>query len=318
MALWPTPEEERTGAWRGMRLWISVVLFFFTIQAATALFGLSALLKLPSGWITLITCIAIAELLIQRWHLWRTGVETALWIAGLCAFIFSLPRTGEPEAILAFAAAAAIAGWRMRNGLFGALSFVLMAIYFAASHREAIGFWFAVVIASVALVALTRTWSRPSTEFLWQSIVILLPVAAYCVALTVDWHHTNVSVVVLFVVLSIIFLAVGIRFLIRVPLVAAAIAMAIAIIEARDFIPLSLEVELIVFGAVAFAIGAAAMRALRGRTSGFVTDLRKSELEPLLNVAPAFVAAGGGGAPPSGGMQGGGGEFGGAGASGNY
>lgn len=321
MVLWPTAEQERAGAWRSMRWWVAALFFFFTLQAVSALYGFSTLLSLPAGWITGIASIGIGELLIQRWRLWRTGVENALWLAGPCAFIVSLPSTGKPEALLAFAAAAAVAGWRLRNGLFGTIAIILVTVYLRAREWPWPSVAFALLVALIALAALTRTWQRPSTEFLWQAIVILLPITAYIVVLTFDMRHfvSNPVVSVLFLVLAAIFMMVGIRFLIRVPLVASLIAITIAVIEAHDFISLSLEAALIVFGAIAFAIAAALMRALRGRTTGFVTDVRKSELDAVMDVAPALLAvqasapaAEGGGPHP------GGGEFGGAGASGQF
>src|ERR1700720_615295 len=129
---WPTPEEERANAWKGKSLLAQCVFFFLTTLAIAAAFGFLSLIKLPQGWIVLIACIALAEYLIRAFHFWRTGVEAALWIGGLYAFIFSLPSSGKPEAILVFVAAAAIAGWRVRNALFGVLAFVLGTVYLMA------------------------------------------------------------------------------------------------------------------------------------------------------------------------------------------
>src|SRR5882672_5780671 len=109
---WPTAEEERAKSWRHMSLIAAIVFFVLTIIAVSTLFGLLKLLHMP-GWLAAIPSIFIAERLIRRWHFWRTGVESALWIGGLYAIVFSLPSSGKIEAILVLAMPAAIAGWRV-------------------------------------------------------------------------------------------------------------------------------------------------------------------------------------------------------------
>src|SRR5205823_1747464 len=140
---WPTPEEERAKTWRHMSLIVQIVFFVLTLFAISALYGFCSLLRLPAGGIVLVTSIAVAELLIWRAHFWRTGVESALWLGGLYGFIFSLPHSGKPEALLVLAAAAALAGWRVRNALFGALAAAEVVAYFAALHN----YWTAMFLA---------------------------------------------------------------------------------------------------------------------------------------------------------------------------
>src|SRR5258705_5394114 len=167
---WPTPEEERARTWRHMSLIVQIVFFFLTLFAMSALYGFCSLLHLPGGWIILVSSIAVAELLIRRAHFWRTGVESALWIGGLYGFIFSLPHSGKPEAFLVLAAAAALAGWRVRNALFGALAAVWVGVYFAALHSHWAALFLAIAIALIALGGQTLALKRPSTELLWQLI----------------------------------------------------------------------------------------------------------------------------------------------------
>ena len=97
------------------------------------------------------------------------------------------------------------------------------------------------------------------------------------------------------------------------------ISCAIAILEAHDLNPVSVEGALIVIGAATLASAAALMRSLRGKETGFVLGVaKKSELQDVMSVVPTLMpghAAEGGGAPQP---VGGGGEFGGAGASGNF
>src|SRR6266550_8065826 len=158
--IWPTPEEERSGSWRRMSLLAEIVFFVLTSIAIAA-----ACVFLP-GWFVMIACIAGAEFLIRAHRFWRTGVESALWIGGLYAFIFSLPSSGKPEALLVLAAAAAIAGWRVRNALFGTVAMCLVVAYLAVRNGPAM--ISAIAIALLALFAVTRAWRRPSTQMLFQ------------------------------------------------------------------------------------------------------------------------------------------------------
>src|SRR5947207_8272115 len=138
--IWPTPEEERSGSWKRMSLLAEVVFFVLTSVAIAA-----SRVFLP-GWFVMIGCIAGAEFLIRAYHFWRTCVESALWIGGLYAFIFSLPSSGKPEALLVLAAAAAIAGWRVRNALFGTMAACLVVAYLAVRHWPALWFGFAIAL----------------------------------------------------------------------------------------------------------------------------------------------------------------------------
>src|SRR5437588_7523520 len=93
------------------------------------LVGVGALFLLSKGWITAVIALATAEWLIRRGGFRETGVEAALWLGGLFAFIAGLPSQHKPEALLVFALAAVIAGARVRNPWFGALAVVLVLIY---------------------------------------------------------------------------------------------------------------------------------------------------------------------------------------------
>jgi uncharacterized membrane protein YgcG len=318
---WPTPEEERGKTWRHMSFVVQIVFFVLTIIAISALYGFCTLLHLPAGAIVLVGSIAVGELLIRRAHFWRTGVESALWLGGLYAFIFSLPSSGKPEAILVLAAAAALAGWRVRNALFGALAATLVIVYFAALDSHWTALFLAIAIALIALAALTREWKRPSTEMLWQILACVMPIGGYIAIVyrATNRFVTDGRIVAIFLAVVAVFAIVGIRQRLRVPLVAATIAIAIAIIEAHDYMPVSAEVELIIIGAMTLSMAAAIMRSLREKKEGFVLGVPKqSDLRDVLSVAPTLLsghAAEGGGAAQH---SGGGGDFGGAGASGDY
>jgi len=302
--VWPSPEEERSGAWKRKSLLVEVTFFFLTTIAVGAA-------SIFPGVFVLVVCLGIAEWLIQGKHFWRTGIESALWIGGLYSFIFHLPHSGKPEAFLVLAAAAALAGFRLRNALFGTLAACLVLVYLEERHWPALTF--ALVVAVVALFAQTRAWKRPSTERLFQMLLLVMPLAGY-IAMTVS----NVSETwMLFLPLAAACVFVALRWRLRVPFVAAAVAITIAIIDAK--LPWPLEVQLIAGGAIALALAAAITRALRGRKTGFVLDIpAQSDLEALLiagGQAILPVPHAGGSAPQ---VTPQGGEFGGAGASGNF
>ncbi|HLJ74291.1 MAG TPA: hypothetical protein VKU62_06885 [Thermoanaerobaculia bacterium] len=311
---WPAPDEEGDCAsgWRHLSVIAQVVFFTLTILAVAAAFGFFALLELPKGWIVLIGCVALAESLMRQQHFWRTGVEAALWIGGLYAFIFSLPSSGKPEALFVLAAAAAIAGWRVRNAIFGALALILVTAYFSVRNMPMYALAFACGVAIVALFACTRAWKRPSTEFLWQVLLLVMPVAGY-VASDPAFLANETAI---FVMLAIVFAIIGIRFRIRVPLIASGIAIAIAAIDAHKRIPLSAEVRLMIAGAIALTVAAAITRAIRNRTHGFVLDAQEpGELESIVTGVALLQVQG----PPASPQPiGGGGGFGGAGASGDF
>ena len=285
-----------------MSLLVQCVLFFLTTLAIAAWFFL---FEMHGGWFLMLVCIATAEFLIRRYHFWRTGVESALWLGGLYAFIFSLPSSGRPEALLVLGAAAAIAGWRVRNAIFGTAALCFVVAYFHEVGAGVTALMFAVAVSLVALFGVTRVWRRPSTELLWQMLLVVMPVAGY-VASRSGWP--------VFIALAVLLAFVGVRARIRVPLAAAAIAIAIAIVDLR--LPFSPEAQLIAGGAAALCAATILTRALKRRDRGFVLDVpqQQSELEAILSVAPSIMPAPA--AAPQG--IGGGGQFGGAGSSGNF
>ena len=297
-------------AWRRMSIVAQVALFVLTVVGVVAFYWLCKVLDLPKGWLTAIVSVAVAELLIRRQRFCRTGVEPALWIAGLFAFIFALPSSGKPEAILLFVAASAIAGWRMRNALFGTGAVVLVVAYLEQKGWPAIAAGFALAVCAAALLAELRLWQRPSTELLWRCLLITAPMAAY-----VPLRHDRVFT--LFAALAAVLLAAGIRFRLRFVLIAFAVAAAIAANEVRLLLRVSIDTYLIVAGAIVLAIAAMWMRALRARQSGFVLEDEPHELDELLQIAGTLPLA----APSAAAARptpGGGGQFGGAGASGDF
>lgn len=301
-----------------MPLVAEIAFFVLTAVAVQAFYAFCRLLLLPQGWLTLGIALATAEWLIRKKRFWRTGVESALWIGGLVAFIFSLPSSGKPEAILVFVAAFAIAGWRLRNAAFGTVAVLLVFVYVGVKDWDWVALIAGIVVAMIAAAATVRVWRRVSNELLAGAIAVIVPVAAYA-AYAFAKNHSEIGVVLLFAMVAIFDLAVGVTYRVRAPLIASVVCVAIACIEARDFIRIALEAKLIIAGAVMLATAAALMRRLRNRTTGIVvTPVEQTELREALQIG-AMLPLGVAQAPAQGdGLHTGGGKFGGAGASGDY
>lgn len=282
-------------------------LFVLTAFGVAALYGFCELLDTPSGWVTMLLALATAEWLIWRHKFWRRGVEEALWIGGLVAFIASLPSSGKPEAILAFVAAFAVAGIRLRHEYFGTAAICLVLVYFAAKDWQLLAPLAGAVIGFVAALFSHRPL------FFWTAIAA--PITGY---LTRADKAPELAVIAIFAVLAIADLAIGVRLRQRAPLIAGAVSTALVAIEARELVDIPAEWKLMLAGGALLAVAALLMRALRDRKSGIVvTETPRSEALDLLEAAatlPAGQHAAGVNATP----ERGGGEFGGAGASGDY
>lgn len=292
--------------WRSYGIFVALILFFFTAL------GVAATAYLTDEALAGVGAIAIAEVLIaRRWF--GTGVESALWIGGLFALIAALPSEGKPEAALLFAAASALAGWRVRNPFLGALAAIFAVGYLAWKDWHLAALIAGLAIAAIACVALVREWRRPSTEWLWIATLVAMIPTAYFAGDPQRFH------VLTFLVAGAVLLVAGIRMRHHAPLVASAIAFVIAGGEWFENSDAPLELLLAASGVLLIAIAFALSRALRERTSGFVaTPIQLTGADDALQhvsviaAAPHHPVAGTPGRP-----QGEGG-FGGAGASGGW
>lgn len=312
-----TAEEEKAWApqletpWRSNGFWASIVFFILTTIGVMALFGFFWIFKAKplAGFIA----VGLGEVLIRkRWF--GTGVESALWLGGLFALIASLPSQGKIEALLVFAAAAAIAGLRVRNPLFGALAAGLVVQY-AESKRD-LGLLVALIFAAIAILALFRTWRRPSNEWLFIALAVTMPILAYIEA-DARWRQVTIGLFALFGVFALI---CGIARRHHAMLVAALIGIAVAITEASRLVEMLLEVKLLLAGGMLLLIAFTLSRALRDRQLGWViTPTRLTNADEALAIAATLAHAPGQreDAPPAGRAQGEGG-FGGAGATGGW
>ena len=282
------------------------------VLTSVGVFGLNFLLDsldVPKQGIAAgIIAIVLAELLIRIGWFW-TGVEEALWIGGAFSLISELPRTGTPESTLVIAGAAAIAGARVRNPLFGALAAGFFAYYF--ERRFDLGVIAALVIALIAAFALLRTWRRPSNEFLCIAVAVTLPIAGYFFADDV-WRNATIALYAAFGVVA-FFLAVRYRH--HALFLAGGIGVAIAAIEFARTLDLPLEAKLAIGGALPLAGAWIAARALRDRTTGIVaTPSQLTSFDDELQIAATVALPHEEFEPKP--EQGG--EFGGAGATGKY
>jgi len=293
--------------WRTFGLFAQVVLFVLT---CTGMAGFYFVFD-ENGILTGIVSLALAEVLIRWRHWFRTGVESALWLGGLYAFISEIPSHGKPEALLLLAAAAAIAGARVRNPLFGALAAGLVMHYFES--KLDLGVLFALVSATIAVALLCRTWRRPSTEWLWIAIALILPLAGWAEA-DRQWRTATIA---LYAVFGVIAFAAAIVKRHHALFFAGAIGFTIATIELVRDLPVALEAKLAAGGAVLLVASLLVSRALRDRTRGFVIAKEKlTKADDLLEIAATLSVAPPAQAPPV--EPEGGGTFGGAGASGTF
>lgn len=303
------PDAHLPQPWHGYGLLGQIVFFLLT---AAGIFAFYMLTK--AELLTAILCIVLAEFLIRVRRWFGTGVEAALWIGGLFCALQALPNTGAPEANLLLAAAAAIAGVRVRNPLFGAVAAFFVTYY--VEVKADLGTIAALLIATFALIALHRTWRRPSTEWL---LIILLVTMPFAGAVHADRRWVVVTIGLNAVFAAVCF-AAGLRKRHHGMFAGAAAALIVAAGTLHDHFGASEELTFAIAGALLLIASVTAARILRDRTTGFVITPAKltafdDDLESLATVATAPSHSAGN--PPEGRPQGDGG-FGGAGATGDY
>jgi MFS family permease len=284
--------------WRHYGILLRIVFTIFAAIAVSSMFGFVRLLLLPKGWLTMAAAIGTAEWLIRKQRFFRTGIESGLWICGTFAFIFGLPSSGKVEAILVFAAAAALSGWRMRNTFFGVVATILVIAYIAAKwdHQPLPALIAAVVIAIAAALALRRVWQRPSTERLFAGLALAMPVTGYVATaiqgLFKNSIPTNIPVALILGATAIALFACGVMWRDRVLLVSAALSTACAAIELRALFDYPTEAKLIAAGVLVAAIAVLLSRALRNATRGFVvTPVRVGAYDEAMQIGGIISVA---------------------------
>ena len=300
--------------WRSNGVFLSLVFFVLTSLGVGATYVFFHLVAAEVAWLTTVLCIALAEHLIRVRRFFGTGVESALWLGGLLVLIPELPGKGSNEVILVVAAAAALAGLRVRNALFGALACVLVIVYLVSENQTAAAAWTGVFLSILALPALAFEWERPSTDRLWTALLIIPSIGAAFAAMAFlsGWW------VLVYAAVAILCVIAGLMMRMHAPLVAAAVyaVLAASTAIAHDLLPFPQEWSLIVGGCALLATSAIVARDLRERTRGIVVSpdaltAFDDEIQILGTIAvqPRVDAPG---------QPEGGGRFGGAGATGDY
>ena len=243
------PAQPETG-WKHNGLLLRIVFTVLAAIVVSSAFGFFSLLHLPKGILTALLAIGAAEWLIVEHRFFRTGVESALWLFGTFAFIFGLPSQGKVEAILVFAAASALSGWRMRNAFFGVLAAILVVAYITAkwNHTPILPMSAAALIAIPSAFALRRVWQRPSNDRLFAGLALAMPVVGYlCTVFMREFGMTyamNLQVAAILGITAAILLITGIAWRDRVLLISATLSIACAAIELHQLFDYPVEAKI--------------------------------------------------------------------------
>ena len=312
--------RERTKTrWTGSSMIPRIVLFVLTLVCVAAAFGIIDLVGLPAKILTAIFCIAVAELLILRFALFRAGPDEALYPAAFLLLISALPGPPRDEGILLIAGAFLISGLRLRNSLYMAGSVAATLIYLAvASDGREIAALLSLALAFAAVALLNREWDHPAWPRLAGWCILLLPLLAWLL-MTVDLTTSRPWVMIATGLVALLMLVSGVAIRRHPPLISGMILGALAIGEAGTRLTLPVYLRLMILGALLGAIVLLAQRMLGGRTTG-VTAKPVAGMDLTLAEAAVAVAVAGTGARPSAEPQpqGGGGRYGGGGASGEF
>jgi len=299
------PSQPASG-WKHNGLLLRIVFTVLAAIAVSAAFGFFTLLMMPKGILTAVLAIGAAEWMTSQHRFFRTGLESSLWLCGTFAFILGLPSQGKVEAILVFAAAAALSGWRMRNAFFGALAAILVVVYVAAKwdHAPILAMSAAALIAIPSAFALRRVWQRPSNERLFAGLVLTMPLTGFLCTVALRLFKPafvmNLQVASILGITAIVMLIAGIVWRDRVLLISATLSFACAAIELRQLFDYPAEAKWIGAGIAVVAIAMTLERVLRRNTRGFVVTTvatnpydEAMQIGGILTVAPHASAPAG-------------------------
>ncbi len=331
--IWPSIADERgvalkklglpaeTGGWKRYRLHVQLAFFVLSLLGISAFSVLAIVNRTVGSLINAVIVLAIAEFLIAINRFFATGIETALWLAGVTFILIALPHTGSAEGILVVGALVAIAGARLLNPFIGGLAAMSVIIYAAVKNATPMQCaLLGVVMALSAAAAQLVEWQRQSVERLFQTIAILAPLAGV-IAAEFGSSPDHQTIAVIYIIAAAIILALGVALRARALLLTGALNAAIAGYEASNLSAASYEAKLIAGGLVVLAIAIVLSRLLRKNTTGFVTtESSLTGYDEVMQIAGAIHTSPN--APPeqatNGGFQSGGGSFGGGGASAGY
>jgi hypothetical protein len=331
--IWPSVADERaaalkklklpadTGNWKHYRLHVQVAFFILTLIGISAFSGFAMVNRTAGSIFNALLVLAVAEFLIQKQRFFATGVETALWLAGVVYILVALPHTGSNEAILVVGALVGIAGARLLNPFIGGLAAMSVIVYMAVANATPLQtVLVSVVIALGAAAAQIIEWQRRSVDRLFQTIAILAPLAGV-IAAEFESQPDHAAIAAVYIIAAAIVLAIGIALRSRALLLAGAVNATAASYEASHLIAASLEAKLIGGGILLLAIAIVTSRILRNHSIGFVTtESSLTGYDEVMQIAGAIHVSPNPPAeqPTGGGFEGGGGGFGGGGASAGY
>jgi len=303
--------------WKESGRFARVAFFFLTLLCVGAFYGIQAVPDFgPRGWFTALAAIGVAELLVNRAGFLRTGVEEALYIGGLYAFILGLPGPPRNEGLLLFAIATLVAGLRFANAFFVAGSVAWTLVYAVTEWDESSAMLLALAVAVIAAIISRKTFERPLVDRSLAWITLMAPPLAVAFYFDDEWMAFIWIAAVVAVALGV----AGVLGRTHPPLVASLMTGAFVVTELTRRSDLALRSALFAWGVGIGIVAIAAERLLRGRRTGITStrllddpESRLLELAGTIAIAPTKAAA-----PREPGFEPGGGEFGGGGASGTY
>lgn len=321
-------ETKLATPWRRNGTFVALSFFGLTVFA---MFALTALCKSigATEFAAAFLAIGFAEYLIRKRQMYGSGVESALWIGGLLAFIAGLPSSGAPEWVLIVAAAFGLAAWRMQNALFGTIGVIFAAVYPAAVDHSH-DYWRAALLplgmALAAVVAKWWTYRRPWLDSLWSMVAIVMPLVAEIAGDIATYDSRGyLERAAVFAIAGTIALLAGLHLGEHALLIASGVSFAVTAYEAHDLFTTPLEWKLIAGGLALLALAGVVARALRGRTEGLVaTPARLTRFDEVVKLGATMVAGSAthenaaASDPGLTGTSGGAGSFGGAGATSDY
>jgi hypothetical protein len=321
------------GNWKSTT-WLGRCLGFVLGLMATSLLG-GVLSPFPATLLIAgLVLVAVAEYLVARRHIHRSGVEEALYLCGTIAIVAQWLTWNEGRdellAVVLVASAVLLTGWRLLNPLFTTIAATMYSLAIAASGASVFGSSLheiraasaCAVLAVIALVASGREWQRPSHDRMLDGLVIVMPWLAFGWLLVNDTGHST-SMVYAALTLALAFFAVnlftGLQRRQHAPLIGALGNLVCVAVALHELLHWPMHWQLIVCGGVLLVAAVVLDRALRERSEGITSrpiddaaGLELMQLAAAAQLSPAPVAA------PQAGVQGQGGDFGGGGASGRY
>lgn len=310
--------------WNIASLFARLGMFALGLLSVGALYGFLSVIRLPfEGFVAGAIAIGVAEMIIRKGRLFRSGIEEALWIGGAYAIISGLPGPERIEVLLLLAAASVFAGARVLNPIFVAIGLVQVLFYVGEkSELDALVAWIAIVLGVVAIAIAPRRFARP----VWDQFVSLIvlgavPIAYFTFAGESTWSRAipagiGPAELLAIVALGAYGLVTGVRRRTHPPLIAGLAAIVILGVEMRNLVPIADEAKLILAGGILFGAAFALERLLRDRAAGLTARrLTAGAFEPLPEILGGAILAPTGPATPE---PAPGGQFGGGGASGEY